>query len=856
MKGQKLILMRLNTIIILALLSLITPLISGNEITYVSPIPSSIFHPAQTQLIIRFKDLKPDQLANLDSFIYIDGEKSGTVTGRIVLSSDGKTIIYKPDRLFLAGEKVMVHLTPILTGYQQAFLDTSYYFIISPTADSEIPKAVTDEQPQSVPEKPAKPTDTLPIIRNGISIPSDFPWVDITINDNPDTGLIFINNWGGAQYIMILDNFGNPLWYQKVPDRRRDFKVQKDGRLTMLVRQGYGGGSHIALDSTYAIVDTFFYPAGYSIDEHELQVLPGGNYFLIMADRQEVDMSELVEGGNPKASILGSHFAEMDANDNCIFLWRSWDHYNIADAINEDLTASFIEYVHMNAIEIDHDGNILISSRFQSEVSKINRETGAFIWRLGGVNNQFEWVNDEHKISYQHDIRVLANGHYTVFDNGNRRSPVFSRALELEIDTLNMTVTKVWEFREDPDIYSKYMGNTQRLPNGNTLINWAIRDEPKLTEVRPDGSKAFEMDFAKGYECYRVFRFPWKGKAATPYLLAESLSDRVTLLFNQFGYPDVLRYNIYAGPTSAPDQIIATATEPYIHLFNIPGQQYYYFRVTSVNGEAQESNFSNEVKIYRNAIPSGENLVVNGDFSSGFDFWNLNVDTANAIASWTLDSAEVLHLQISDGGSLSSQIQVSYPNIRLENEHTYIFEFDAYASKGRVIEAEVTMGSPPYESYSRIGYTWLTDKIQHHSHQFVMTHPSDFTANIVFNVGGASDDVFIDNVSLKEVVTTGERDDPANPPDYALYANYPNPFNPQTTIRFSLAQRSRVILTVFNTLGEKVATLADRPYAAGEHQIRFDATGLSSGLYFYHMSARSVSKLQNFTDFRKMILIR
>ena len=78
----------------------------------------------------------------------------------------------------------------------------------------------------------------------------------------------------------------------------------------------------------------------------------------------------------------------------------------------------------MNAIEIDHDGNLLLSSRFQDEVSKIDRNTGEFIWRLGGQNDQFEWLNDTLKLAYQHDVRVLPNGHITVFDNGNRRAPV------------------------------------------------------------------------------------------------------------------------------------------------------------------------------------------------------------------------------------------------------------------------------------------------------------------------------------------------------------------------------------------------------------------------------------------------
>src|SRR6266851_5326407 len=54
-------------------------------------------------------------------------------------------------------------------------------------------------------------------------------------------------------------------------------------------------------------------------------------------------------------------------------------------------------------------------------------------------------------------------------------------------------------------LYSFYMGNVQRLTNGNTLINWAVGNLPKLTEVRPDGTKAFEMNWVSQFEAYRTW---------------------------------------------------------------------------------------------------------------------------------------------------------------------------------------------------------------------------------------------------------------------------------------------------------------------------------------------------------------
>jgi hypothetical protein len=161
---------------------------------------------------------------------------------------------------------------------------------------------------------------------------------------------------------------------------------------------------------------------------------------------------------------------------------------------------------------VDPDGNILLSSRHLSEITKINVETGDIIWRLGGKNNQFNFVNDSIGFSYQHDIRRLANGDITLMDNGNMHVPAFSRAVEYKLDEVNKTATLVWQFRHTPDVYDSYMGNVQRLSDGNTIIGWGGAHTPAVTEVRPDGSVAFEMTFPyiSGIALsYRAFRYPF-----------------------------------------------------------------------------------------------------------------------------------------------------------------------------------------------------------------------------------------------------------------------------------------------------------------------------------------------------------
>ena len=87
------------------------------------------------------------------------------------------------------------------------------------------------------------------------------------------------------------------------------------------------------------------------------------------------------------------------------------------------------------------------------------------------------------------------------------------------------------------------------------------------------------------------------------------------------------------------------------------------------------------------------------------------------------------------------------------------------------------------------------------------------------------------------------------PDSYALFQNFPNPFNPQTTITYQLPKASEVKLTVYNTAGQLVKVLVDEHTEAGHHTLLWDARGLGSGLYLYRLTAGP------FTRTRKMVKI-
>jgi hypothetical protein len=99
-------------------------------------------------------------------------------------------------------------------------------------------------------------------------------------------------------------------------------------------------------------------------------------------------------------------------------------------------------------------------------------------------------------------------------------------------------------------------------------------------------------------------------------------------------------------------------------------------------------------------------------------------------------------------------------------------------------------------------------------------------------------------------VTSVEGPVSGTPESFELSQNYPNPFNPSTKIDFKLSKASDVKMTVYNVLGQQVATLLNEHMSAGSQSVVFDASKLSSGVYFYRLDAG------NFSSIKKMMLLK
>jgi hypothetical protein len=489
-----------NFIIVLSVLALSTLSYSANRLNYIDPMPEANYVSTGNNIVIGFDkkiNLKETEIINS---ISVTGSKSLQHKEAVTICEGKKKFIFNPSVPFQEGEKITVKLNgKLLQLLNAGSKEYSYWFNTSPH------KASTDSFIKTGNNSGSGANFTQ---SNRVLDPP--PQLTVTVNNNPAEGYLFLAPFSTSSYLIITNNNGSIFWFSNPTWWSGDFKKQPNGHLT------YWDGNvakHFEMDENYNIVDTFYCGNGYSADIHELRVLNNRHAFLMAYDTQTVDMSHIVQGGNPNASVIGLIIQEIDENNNVVFQWRSWDHIPITDALHENLLAPVIDYVHGNALEIDNDSNILLSSRHLDEITKINRTTGDIIWRLGGLENQFTFVNDTLGFNYQHAVRRISNGNITIFDNGNWHNPHFSRAVEYSIDEINKTATLVWEYRHNPSIFSGFMGYVQRLDNGNTLISWGGAN-PTVTEVTPDGTVVFEATYPAGVYTYRAYKFDWNNPVA------------------------------------------------------------------------------------------------------------------------------------------------------------------------------------------------------------------------------------------------------------------------------------------------------------------------------------------------------
>jgi hypothetical protein len=194
------------------------------------------------------------------------------------------------------------------------------------------------------------------------------------------------------------------------------------------------------------------------------------------------------------------------------FEWSALDHVPI-DETQVSLGNGPVDYVHINSLDYDDDGNLLLSARHTSTVYKVDAASGDIMWRFGGENSDFTFADAADMPSYQHDARRLPDGRLSVFDNGNTRSPQFSRGAVYEIDEQAMTASLAQDLQPETRTFATFTGSTRQAANGNQLV--AYGDTGRLVEF--SGTEpVFTATFTDAVFTYRAERATdWVGTPAT-----------------------------------------------------------------------------------------------------------------------------------------------------------------------------------------------------------------------------------------------------------------------------------------------------------------------------------------------------
>ena len=210
---------------------------------------------------------------------------------------------------------------------------------------------------------------------------------------------------------------------------------------------------------------------------------------------------------------------ELDLqNHRVLFEWHSLDHVGLDEShwpLPKDPTKEAWDYIHLNSVAIDTDGDLLVNSRHTWTAYKIDRQTGAVRWRLGGKRSDFEF-EDGAEFAYEHDVRRRADGAITLFDNAASQAPQpgkQSRALALDLDLDSHTASVADEWVHPDELLSETQGDTEVLPNGNVFVGWG--SQPAFSEFTAGGELVFDGRIGEGNDNYRAYRGPWTGRPAT-----------------------------------------------------------------------------------------------------------------------------------------------------------------------------------------------------------------------------------------------------------------------------------------------------------------------------------------------------
>ncbi|CAK8713091.1 hypothetical protein KKHLCK_02120 [Candidatus Electrothrix laxa] len=312
--------------------------------------------------------------------------------------------------------------------------------------------------------------------------------------------------------IKIIDMWGNEVRTIKIPDGGNPKPILSNGNILMLLGSRMGGLSLVELDKDRNFVYQY-YDKEYSSLHHDQEKTADGNYFVLGSIFHEVFSVK-------QGTLRDDFILEIDPSGNVVWEWLTSDHFASFDFSDEALEIILDgglyddageDIFHSNSIQVlpenkNYDqgddrfkpGNILVSQRNTNIVFIIDKNSGKIVWKIGP---------DDNMTIGQHNANMIPKGYsgagnILIFDNGGAAGyPLQSRNWSRIIE-VNSAKEVVWQYTAT-DFFSDFMGGTQRLPNGNTLICEA--GTGRIFEVTGAGEKVWEYHrYNTTYRAYRV----------------------------------------------------------------------------------------------------------------------------------------------------------------------------------------------------------------------------------------------------------------------------------------------------------------------------------------------------------------
>lgn len=355
----------------------------------------------------------------------------------------------------------------------------------------------------------------------------------------------------GQAGAVIVANSGEPIWENPLAGKvTTNFQVQSYRGSPVLtwwegdIEYGHGVGEYVIADSSYQIVRRVQAAHGLRGDLHEFVITPRDTALLTSYVITNADLSAV--GGSRNGTIQDAIFQEIDlASGELLLEWHSLDHIPLEESYSP-VEAKW-DFFHINSVDLDGDGNLLVSGRSTHTIYKIDKQ-GRILWRLGGKNSDFS-IGPGANFAWQHDARRQRDGTITVFDNGATPAVErLSRGLILAVDEPSMSATLLRQYTH-PGILSGSQGSVQLLANENVFVGWG--EVPRVTEFDYTGRIVFDAVLGKTYECYRAFRLPWTGTPAEAPTMAVAGSGRgLTAYASWNGATEVASWQLLAGASA------------------------------------------------------------------------------------------------------------------------------------------------------------------------------------------------------------------------------------------------------------------------------------------------------------------